>query len=103
MAYMVNKDHHLALPWGWRIFCSWNSPFDFSFLRQGADANHLIQLSLSNSGASLVAGSELFGHCETKQAENERPVYKLRMIICKRQGSKKHTDMRNGVNRRLMQ
>ena len=61
---MVNKDHHLALPWGQRIFCSWNAPFDFRFLRQGADADHLIQLSLSNPGTSLVAGSELFGHCE---------------------------------------
>ena len=64
---MVNKDYHFALSWGWRILSSWNSPFDFSFLRQGADANHLIQLSLSNPGTSPVAGSELFGHCKANK------------------------------------
>ena len=66
-AYMVNKDYHFALSWGWRILSSWGSPFDLGFLRQRADANHLIQLSLSNPGTSSVAGSELFGHCKANK------------------------------------
>ena len=61
---MINKDYHFALSWGWRILSSWGSLFDLRFLRKRADANHLIQLSLSNLGTSPVAGSEFFGHCK---------------------------------------
>ena len=65
-AYVVDKDHYLTLPWGRRILCSWNSRSNFSFLRQGADTDHSVQLFLGDPGTSLVASGKLFGHCETK-------------------------------------
>jgi len=68
---VVNKDNYLTLPWGWMIFYSWNSPFDFSFLSQSANADHIIQLFLCDPGTSPVASGELLGHHGTNKLETK--------------------------------
>ena len=65
--YVVDKDYYLTLPRGRRILCCWNSPPNFSFLGQGADIDHSVQLFFGDLGRSLVASVKLFGHFETKR------------------------------------
>ena len=64
--YVVDKDHYLTLPRARRILCSRNSPSNFSFLGQGVDIDHSVQLFFGDPGRSPVASVKLFGHFNDK-------------------------------------
>ena len=85
--YVVDKDYNLTLPRGWRIFCSWNSPSNFSFLRQGVDADHSIQLFLGDlEQAQLQAANSLA--IVKQKAGKEMSVYKSFTMVREMQWNK---------------